>query len=166
MKTFKIGQLVYFYEQTGPYMGRIQAAKITAATKNLANGQISYELDVPGFFFNCKKTLTGDFLYSKKKVIEDEYKEELVYNSLQTKLNETSELLNKVLSECKPVDKDVAISSITLGNITSCVKISANDIYVNDRNLVAELDDLKKDVDKIKKTIKPKTKKAVKEEKK
>jgi len=170
MKLLKKGQIVYFYRVTGPFMGEIVTGKITSATKDLLTCSVTYEVETSlAWPWGGKVTVKAENLYTNPKVIEKEYKEELIYNALKKKLDDLNTLLNKILVECKDKSDDnkLSLHTISLDNIAYTTQISAHDLLVNDRNILKEIDALKKDVADIKKKIKPKTKKPViKEEKK
>ena len=172
----KKNQLVYFYEKTGEYQGTILAGTITSIVKDLQKGTTLYHVKVAKAFqdwdiwyVNREVVLTKDQIYTSKKQIEKEYKEEIVYNGLTRQLQHIETLLSDIRHEAreKPVIVDKwQTLTITGEKAFSKLCVSAEDITIGDRNLLEEIDKLKKEVNSIKKKIKPKTKKpVVKEEK-
>jgi len=173
---FKKNQLVYFYEQTGEYEGAIRSGTIIAATKDLLTGKISYKVkvcpkmgDLWSFFGEHEINLSADQLYTSKKQIEKEYKEEIIYGDFSRKLAKLEELLEKAIAEAKPKFENGSWgTTLTLngGEITSKLVVNANDVEIEGiGSLQEEFKKLKKDVADLKKKIKPKTKKPVVENK-
>lgn len=173
---FKKNQTVYFYQRTGQYQGAIVAGFISEATKDLLTGKVTYTVkvdtgDTYSWFFRNTYTLSEDNLYSSKKKIEKEWKDEIVYGNLSSKLDKLERLLNEVLNEVKPkLDQNKTLDFV-LGSkefSTNTIKIEAENLEVKGiGNLQEEISKIKKEIKDIKKKIKPQTKKPViKEEKK
>jgi len=176
MAKFKKGQVVYFYEQTGEYEGQIRSGNITAATKDLLTGVIKYKVKVCpvmgnlwSYFCEYERELDFDQLYTSRKQIEKEYKEEIIYGDLSRKLAKLEELLVRTIAEAKPKFENGSWgTTITLngGEITSKIVVNAKDVEIEGiGSLQEEFKKLKKDVTDLKKKIKPKTKKPVVKEK-
>lgn len=172
---FKKNQIVYFYEQTGEYEGRIRTGFITEAVKDLLSKTIIYTVrvdkgDVYSYFHDSEYHLTEDSLYSSKKKIEKEWKDEIVYGNLSSELHKMERLLLEVLNEVKPkLDKNNQLT-LTLSSkefLTNTVRIDAENVEVKGiGNLQEEITKIKKEIKNIKRKIKPQTKKPVVKEKK
>ena len=162
---------IYFYEKTGEYQGTILVGTITSITKDLQKETTLYKVKVvdtlydwDAWYLSREFIIRKDQIYTSKKQIEKEYKEEIVYNSLARRLQHIENLLADIRHEVKekPVHIDNWQSlSITGEKAFSNLCVSAEDITIGSRNLLEEIDGLKKEVDSLKKKIKSKTKKPV-----
>lgn len=167
---FKVGQKAYYYLSTGEYQGKIVEVVISQAIKDLATGKITYRVEAANnacwqWYFDSNRDITADYLYKNKKAIEKEYKEEIVYNDLNKKIDELQKILSSVYGELiKDEHKDFSGMTLTINgeNAFRNVYVQAEDLNISGiGSLKEELEKLKKEVNKIKKQIKPKTKKPV-----
>ena len=179
MSRFKVGQKVYFYQITGDYTGTIVEATVKKATKDLATNKITYSVEVPYCFPLWNYTgfgshaldLLEENLYSSKKKIEKEYKEEIVYNNLKEKIDGLHSILLEVKTELqKDEHKDFTGMTLSINGEKSFSTICLNseDVVISGLGSIKEkVEGLEKEIKAIKKKIKPKTKKPVvkKEEK-
>lgn len=80
-------QIVYFFESTGDYVGKIQKGRIKEATKDIYTGSISYLVeyqDIEYLFFMLSNSfikLTQNQLYTSLKKIKKDYVDYLIYGS-------------------------------------------------------------------------------------
>jgi len=178
MSRFKVGQKVYFYQITGEYLGTIIEGTIKKIVKDLGTGEVTYSLNIPShplwlWNYNAEHLveLKEENLYSSRKKIEKEYKDEIVYNTLKEKIDRLQSVLFDVKTELqKDIHKD--FTGMTL-NITgekafSTICLNSEDVVISGLGSVKEkVEELEKEIKAIKKKIKPKTKKPVvkKEEK-
>ena len=140
MKQFKKGQVVYFYEKTGEYEGQIRSGSITAATKDLLTGIIKYKVkvcpitgDLWSYLREYERELDFDQLYTSRKQIEKEYKEEIIYGDFSRKLAKLEELLVRAIAEAKPKFENGSWgTTLTLngGEITSKIVVNAKDVEI------------------------------------
>lgn len=172
----KKGKTVYFYRSIGEYQGTIVEGIVSSITKDLSTGEVTYTVITGndshylGYFINKTFDLKSNQIYLSKKKIEKEYKDEIVYGNLNRKLNELDIILTNIYNEVKEKEiiKDNWKTLTITGEQTlnSKLYIKAQDITVGDRNLIEEIDKLKKEISSIKKKIKTtKSKKPVIEKK-
>jgi hypothetical protein len=163
MQKFKTGQKVYFYQSTGEYEGTIVEGIILSITKDLSTKKVTYKINTEkgfsylSYFANKEFYLTSDQIYSSKKKIEKEYKDEIVYGNLNRKLNELDIILTSIYNEVKEkeiIKDNWKTLAITGEKAFSKLHIKAEDITIGDRNLIEEIDKLKKEISSIKKKIK------------
>jgi len=179
MGRFKAGQKVYFYQITGEYVGTIIEGTIKKIVKDLSTGEVTYSLDIPShplwlWNYNTEHLveLREENLYSSRKKIEKEYKDEIVYNNLKEKIDRLQSILLDVRTELQK-DEHKDFTGMTL-NITgekafSTICLNSDDVVISGIGSIKEkVEELEKEVKSIKKKIKPKTKKPIvkKEEKK
>lgn len=162
---FKVGQKVYFYQETGPYMGTIFNCKIIKATKDLSTGKITYQLDTKDIWlWSDVKELTGEYLYTSYKKIQKEYKEEIIYNSFREQMSRLEDILYQVRNELQK-EEHKNLEGLTLNidnNMTwSKIYVDPKNIMIGDISVEEEINKIKKEINKIKNKIKPKTKKPV-----
>ena len=172
---FKKNQLVYFYQTTGEYRGTILSGVITSIVQDLEKDKVFYNIKVTNTYYdwdawylNNFYKLEKDQLYTSKKQIEKEYKNEIIYNTLYQKLSNIETILNNIFSEVK--EKEVIKDSwqtltITGEKVFSKLCVNAEDVSIGSMSIKEEIEKLKKEINSIKKKIKPKTKKPVTKEK-
>ena len=165
---FKVGQKVYYYQVTGEYIGGIVEGIITKAIKDLATNKITYTVDTAKdcwWVWSREKELTADYLYSSRKAIEKEYKEEIIYNNLYQEMRSLEKILDQVYAELtKDAHKDFNGLTLSINgeNKFSTLYVNANDINIEGIGSVKEkVDELNREIAELKKKIKPKTKKQV-----
>ena len=163
---FKVGQKVYYYLSHGDYTGSIVEGIITKVIKDLSTGKVIYTVKTDcNWVWDTTRDLSADNLYSSRKAIEKEYKEEIVYNNLYKQMLNLEKVLNQVYTELTK-DEHKDFGGLTL-NIDGEKKFSTIYVKAEDVNIEGigsikdEIAGLKKEINKIKKAIKPKTKKPV-----
>ena len=160
----KQGQTVYFYQSTGTYEGTIVTGRVIAITKDLTTGTITYKVKTDkeascwAWFCENEFILTADRLYTSLERAEKDWKLDIICGKLSSKLDRLEATLQQIFNEIKePVVKEnwgtLTFSGET---ISSTLKVNAEDITVGDRNLLEEIDKLKKEVASLKKKINPK----------
>ena len=172
---FKKNQLVYFYQKTGEYKGTILSGVITSIIQDLEKDKVFYNIKVTNtycdwdaWYIDHNFKLEKDQLYTSKKQIEKEYKDEIIYNTLYQKLSNVETILNNIFSEVKEkeVIKDNWRTLTITGEKTfSKLYVNAEDISIGNVSVKEEIEKLKKEIASIKKKLKPKTKKPVIKEK-
>lgn len=164
---------VYYFKETGPYMGEIVSGKIKAAKKDLFSGKIYYtvEQSVSNLFSeiwgSVTATVSSEHLYTNVKKIKRDYKEYLIYGELQAKIDKLEKLLGKVMEHyAEKIVLETGGLTLTSG------EFSSNTLFVNNAKLFVdgigdvaeEIEKIKKDIANIKKKIKTPKKKTVKAE--
>ena len=163
-------QIVYFFESTGDYAGKIQKGRITEATKDIYTGSISYLVEYQDIEYsfivpsNNYIKLTQNQLYTSLKKIQKDYVDYLIYGTWLAKVQKIEKLLNEVVEHYS--EKIAFEGGLTLasGTITSAWEGSAwkgNIIVDGIGDIAEEINKLKADVEKIKKKIKKPSKKPV-----
>lgn len=159
-------QIVYFFESTGDYAGKIQEGRITEATKDIYTGSISYLVeyqDIEYSFFmpsNNFIKLTQNQLYTSLKKIQKDYVDYLIYGSWLAKVQKIEKLLNEVVEHYS--EKIAFEGGITLASENICTSTNIGKLVVDGVGDIAEeINKLKADVEKIKKKIKKPIKKPV-----
>ena len=166
---FKVGQKVFYYLMTGDFQGRIVECTICKAVKDLATKKVIYTVSSADPYWNCfvdsKRELEEDYLYASRKKIEKEYKEEIIHNDLVSRINDLEKVLNQVYNELtKDEHKDWGGMTLNIDGEKkfSTIYVKAEDVNIEGIGSVKdEIAGLKKEINKIKKAIKPKTKKPV-----
>lgn len=158
----KKGQKVYYYKSLGPYMGFVCEGIIEGIIKDLTTKEITYELNVGKniFGYDAKLHLSQDQIYTDKKQAESEYKDELRYGTLISRMENLEKLLNETLEACKDKNEKIQLSA------TYALKVDnssiGNDLYINGIGNVKEvISGMKKDISDLKKKFKAKTKRPV-----
>lgn len=165
-------QIVYFFESTGDYAGKIQKGRITKATKDIYTGSISYIVEYQDIEYsvfmpsNRSIKLTQNQLYTSLKKIQKDYVDYLIYGSWLAKVQKIEKLLNEVVEHYS--EKVTAEGGITLASGNICTSTGKGNIIIDGIGDIAEeINKLKSDVEKIKKKIKkPGKKPVIKEDKK
>jgi hypothetical protein len=157
----KQNQLVYFYRRIGEYEGAIVSGNIIEAKKDLLTGKIVYTVKTPGYWWiseTCE--LEADQIYTNKKKAEKEWKDEIVYGKLLSRIDDMEQVLNQIYGIIHKEKIETEINLETTGNQTiSTAYIQADTIKLGELDVKQEIDKLKKDVESIKKNFKKKTKK-------
>lgn len=166
-------QIVYFFESTGDWAGKIQKGRIKEATKDIYKGSISYlveyqDIDEYSFFIPSNKfiKITQNQLYTSLKKIQKDYVDYLIYGSWLAKVQKIENLLNEVVEHYS--EKITVEGCITLASGNISTSTGKGSLIVDGIGDVAEeINKLKSDVEKIKKKIKkPSKKPVIKEDKK
>src|SRR5574344_2184626 len=97
------GQKVYYFRETGSYMGQIMSGNILEAKKDMYTGKIFYTIEhycgemLLSFGYARTITLSNEHLYTSLKKIVKDYKEYLIYGALLEKVQKIEKLLNEVV---------------------------------------------------------------------
>ena len=166
---FKVGQKVFYYLMTGNFQGRIVECTVCKAIKDLVTKKVIYTVPSADPYWNCftdnRRDLEEDCLYASRDKIEKEYKEEIINNDLVSRINDLEKVLNQVYNELtKDEHKDFGGMTLNIDGEKkfSTLYVKAEDVNIEGIGSVKdEIAGLKKEINKIKKAIKPKTKKPV-----
>ena len=160
----KKNQVVYFYQSTGEYQGTIIAGVVKSIIKDLTTNKVTYTVKTTKGFICEDFELSKDSIYTSRKQIEKEYKEEIIYGNLSRRLVRIESLLNDAIITVKePIVKE-DWQSLFLGDEKdkyTTLYVDAKDVKIGEMSIKEELDNLKREINSIKKKIKPKTKKPV-----
>jgi len=162
MAKFKKGQTVYFYRTSGDYLGEIIHGTISGATKDLLTGETSYVVSIPAnLFYLCylnEETVKAENLYTSKKQIYKEHRDEIAYLNLYKKIDKLDKAVNKVFAEyAEKIEAAPGFATLSISSIDQTSHIVIDGIG----DLRTEFDKLKDEVANIKKKIKKSTKKPV-----
>lgn len=163
----KKGQTIYYFMPTGEYVGKIYSGVVKNITKDLTTGHIDYEIESGLNIFGYTRRLNADQIYTSKKKIESEYKDELRYGAILSKLREVEKLLYETIDKCKDkINEELKING-------QCIAISEDntsfrrDLYIAGiGNVGEEISKMRKDIESLKKRFKSKSKKPVIDKKK
>ena len=109
----KKGQKVYYFKETGPFMGDIMTATVVGAAKDLYSRKVLYTVvpypkqEVFTFWNKENETLYEDQLYTNLKKIQHEYKDYLAYGALVSGIGDVKEALDKLYAEIELIKKKI-----------------------------------------------------------